>query len=581
MNKKNKAPNANEKTPPLPSTLSTQRKLTGESSASNARRPQSQMANYVSFGLLLAVIALVGFFFYEVMISFMVPLFLAAILVVVFRPLHRWILVNFSGRQRTSAILTTTAVLLTVLVPISVLLVMAMVEGREVVRQFNAAQVEDGFRKIRSNLRLDLPAARQIRDIGSRLNDLQQSESLDMDNEEIDDHRSSLFEIQESAKVLGQEVGREWPADTTSSQTPTAIQSQLSEPTTTKESVVNPSADDSEIEADPNDHWLHFCQTLQQARKLHFESTLTRPIKETEEASKYRVEQIRQYRNLINQTAFQFSEYKSKLLGGKTRAWLTEMANPTDQEFDTYSATAIRYLRDKLFAIGGGAASFLGNTLLGFAIMIIGLYFFFLDGPGMIQTFHKLSPMDDEHEHELVAEFANISRAVVVATLLSAFVQGVLAGIGFYFAGMNSIFLLTVLSAVLAMVPFVGAAAVWVPCCIYLYFFENNLTAAIGLAVYGTLVISLADNIIKPYVLHGQSNLHPLLALLSVLGGVATLGPIGILVGPMIVVFLQTLLRLLQREIAEIDLADTAEPNEVKPSTTTVQPLVSGVDSHC
>ena len=124
-----------------------------------------------------------------------------------------------------------------------------------------------------------------------------------------------------------------------------------------------------------------------------------------------------------------------------------------------------------------------------------------------------------------------------------------MAGFGFWFCGLDSIFLLTLLSAVLAMVPFVGAASVWIPCVLYLYFVDNNLTAAIGLTIYGFAVISMADNIIKPWILHGQSNLHPLLALLSVIGGVAVLGPIGILIGPMIVVFLQTMLKILQREM--------------------------------
>ncbi len=59
----------------------------------------------------------------------------------------------------------------------------------------------------------------------------------------------------------------------------------------------------------------------------------------------------------------------------------------------------------------------------------------------------------------------------------------------------------------------------------------------------------MADNVIKPWVLHGQSNLHPLLALLSVLGGVKTLGPIGLLVGPMVVSFLQALLNMLNTEL--------------------------------
>ena len=63
----------------------------------------------------------------------------------------------------------------------------------------------------------------------------------------------------------------------------------------------------------------------------------------------------------------------------------------------------------------------------------------------------------------------------------------------------------------------------------------------------------MADNVIKPYILHGQSNIHPLFALLSVLGGVSTLGPIGIVIGPMVVAFLQTLLKILQREMTHLD----------------------------
>jgi predicted PurR-regulated permease PerM len=111
----------------------------------------------------------------------------------------------------------------------------------------------------------------------------------------------------------------------------------------------------------------------------------------------------------------------------------------------------------------------------------------------------------------------------------------------------------------MALIPFVGAAAVWVPVALWLFFHEPNgvdephRLSAILLAIYGIGVISLADNVIKPFILHGQSNLHPLLALLSVLGGVQALGPIGILVGPMVVVFMQTLLNILHNEMLSIE----------------------------
>jgi uncharacterized protein YqgC (DUF456 family) len=137
-----------------------------------------------------------------------------------------------------------------------------------------------------------------------------------------------------------------------------------------------------------------------------------------------------------------------------------------------------------------------------------------------------------------------------------------LAGIGYYFA-LNPgapIFLLTMVSMVLAIVPFAGAAAVWVPTAIYIALYQEidgqiipgDSFTAICLAIYGTCVVSAIDNVIKPLVLHGQSNLHPLVALISILGGVQTLGPIGILVGPMLVAFIQALLNMVNKELVRL-----------------------------
>jgi predicted PurR-regulated permease PerM len=76
-----------------------------------------------------------------------------------------------------------------------------------------------------------------------------------------------------------------------------------------------------------------------------------------------------------------------------------------------------------------------------------------------------------------------------------------------------------------------------------------------ALAIYCGLIVSTSDNIIKPLVLHGQSGIHPLFALLSILGGVTALGPIGILVGPMLVAFLQALLSMLNMELRRLGAA--------------------------
>jgi hypothetical protein len=146
--------------------------------------------------------------------------------------------------------------------------------------------------------------------------------------------------------------------------------------------------------------------------------------------------------------------------------------------------------------------------------------------------------------------------------------QGLLAGAGFYFALPDNapIFLLMMLTMVLAVVPFVGAAGVWIPTCLWIFFYKERLVegqwvegspfTALVLAAYCAGVVSTVDNVIKPLVLHGQSNLHPLLALMSVLGGVTVLGPVGILVGPMLVAFIHALLVMVNKELRLLGSGD-------------------------
>jgi predicted PurR-regulated permease PerM len=205
-------------------------------------------------------------------------------------------------------------------------------------------------------------------------------------------------------------------------------------------------------------------------------------------------------------------------------------------------------MREFLAPLALRTTQFVGKSLLALFVMILATYYFFADGPAMRGAILRLTPIEGNRTDELIDQFGSVTRAVVVATLLSAFVQGLLAGVGFGVAGVGSVFLLTALSMLLTLVPFVGAALVWVPVCLWLLA-EGRTTAAVVLAIYCMAVVSTVDNLVKPAVLHGRSNLHPLLALLSVLGGVEALGAIGIFVGPMVVAFLQTLLEMVHTEL--------------------------------
>jgi predicted PurR-regulated permease PerM len=199
--------------------------------------------------------------------------------------------------------------------------------------------------------------------------------------------------------------------------------------------------------------------------------------------------------------------------------------------------------------IAARAPGFIFDLVIGFFVHVLALYYFLADGREFMSTLMRLIPLEPSYQQRLVTEFEEVSRAVVTAHLLAGLAQSILAGIGFYFCGLGSVFLLMLLTFLGSMIPFVGAASVWVSAAVWLFFVEDRHVAGILLAVYGVSIISMVDNVLKPIVLHGRSKLNPLLAVLSVLGGVQALGPIGIFVGPMAVAFLQAGLNMLHTEL--------------------------------
>jgi len=452
------------------------------------------MSRIVSFFVLIAIICVIGFLFYRVIAPFILPLFLAALLVVIFHPLHRRVLTWCKERQRLAALCTTALVLLIVLIPLSFVLAMAAAEGSAVVARLDVAELQGKLAQARDRFGwLQMTDAREIREVEGLLNQLRlaagESEDLSLYKPSIQKVMNDLDTLQADYKVTSADTAPRFDR----------LRSTIAE-------WAGPAA----VEDRPG-------------------------------------------RQQVNAGVNQFHDLKQELLGGSLSAWFKDLANPTELQGRQFLAKVVENIQQFLLSIGGQTTAMVGRFVVGMIIMVVSMFFFLVDGPSMVTTIMRLSPLDDRYEKELLADFENVSRAVVVATLLSAFVQAILGGIGYFAAGFESVILMMLLTGLLAMIPFVGAAAVWVPACLWLYFMDERVLAAVVLAIYGTAVISAVDNVIKPIVLHGRSRLHPLLALLSVLGGVNALGPIGILVGPMVVAFLQTLLNILHRELVQFD----------------------------
>jgi predicted PurR-regulated permease PerM len=208
------------------------------------------------------------------------------------------------------------------------------------------------------------------------------------------------------------------------------------------------------------------------------------------------------------------------------------------------------------------------DFLIGCFVLILGLYYFLADGQQMLGTVMKLVPLEQHNQQRLIDEFEEISRAVVGAHLLGGLTIAILTGIGFAIAGLKSVFLLMMLTFLGSMVPIVGSASIWVTACAWLIFVDGHTLAGIVLGLYCLAIVTVVDSILKPLLLHGQSKLNPLLAVLSVLGGVEALGPIGVFVGPMAVAFLQVGLNMLQTQ-----LADMKEPVKTEPATLPDPPV--------
>ena len=471
------------------------------------------MSRMVSFIVLLGVILVIGFWFYRVISGFILPMFLAVLLVVIFRPWHAIFLHWCRGNKYVAALLTTASVLVVAILPALALILLVGWElfGRSgnvsevVAAAEHPAVINSSLRErlseLRGSLGLELPHVAEMRFIESSLSSM----------------------LQHAA------AGSTYEGD------PGSVRRLVQ----TFEQLRTQIAADEHAAAVPQLDAL--LETLQQ------------PLADGSiEPGSFA------YLTLLNRAKKQYQALKKALIGGAVRVWLTDLANPTDEELRLWTGRLTTVAPGLLRSVGGATGSFLGNLLLNLVITVIALYFFLADGPAMIQTLMNLSPLDDAHERELIAEFDAVTRAVVLASLLAALAQGALAGLAFWVVSLfvpqfNMVFTLTLLTVVIALVPFVGAASVWLPTVVWL-FFQDEHAAAIGLFLFGSGVISTVDNIIKPLVLHGQSNLHPLLALLSVLGGMQALGPIGILVGPMVVAFLQILLNILHRELVASEI---------------------------
>jgi predicted PurR-regulated permease PerM len=181
-----------------------------------------------------------------------------------------------------------------------------------------------------------------------------------------------------------------------------------------------------------------------------------------------------------------------------------------------------------------GRAAFLGalGTVVGFALMMFILFFAIRDGRGWMETARELVPMSATERARLFQHLASVTRAMVYGSGITALVQGTLIGIGFAIVGLPSPVVFGVLAALAALIPMVGTPVVWVPATIALAA-QDRWGAALFMLLWGGFVVTI-DNFLRPWLVSGRADVGTLTVFLGVLGGVSAFGPIGVILGPLV-----------------------------------------------
>jgi len=198
---------------------------------------------------------------------------------------------------------------------------------------------------------------------------------------------------------------------------------------------------------------------------------------------------------------------------------------------------------------GMGGAVFLGalGTLVGFLLMLFVLFFLLRDGDLMAGHARALIPLSAGRKEPLIDHIVAVTRAVVFGTGITATLQGVMVGIGFAAVGLPSPVVFGALAALLAMLPVGGTAFVWVPAVLSLALASNRWGAAIALLVWG-FILSTFDNVLRPYLISGRAQVSTLAVFLGVVGGLSAFGPIGLVLGPVVLSLAIALLRFIEEE---------------------------------
>ncbi|HRP06915.1 MAG TPA: AI-2E family transporter [Gemmatimonadales bacterium] len=211
----------------------------------------------------------------------------------------------------------------------------------------------------------------------------------------------------------------------------------------------------------------------------------------------------------------------------------------------------LRQLGSKLVGmLGGGAISVIGKVTrisLNLVFAFFGLYYILQDPKGAWRRVRPYIPFSDENVELLRERFESVTMATVLGSGLCAVAQGILMAIAFQVSGLGNAVFWGAVTMVFSILPVLGSGLVWVPAAIVLYT-TGHPAMALGMAIFGTLVVGGVDNLIRPWVYRRYAEVHPMITIVGAIAGVSYLGILGLLIGPLALMYFFELVRMYAKE---------------------------------
>jgi predicted PurR-regulated permease PerM len=220
----------------------------------------------------------------------------------------------------------------------------------------------------------------------------------------------------------------------------------------------------------------------------------------------------------------------------RIEGWIANVPTLSDFDFGEFMLGNVDAISVMLANFGTATAR---NLLFGFVnlLLILALmYFVFRDGESFLLWFFDIVPMETDHVQAVALRVYQTVTAVIGSALITASVQGIIALIGYVIAGVPLALLFGVLTGFAALIPVVGAGLVWLPIGLFIFFQDPGW--GIFIMVWGFLLVSMIDNLLKPIIIGNQARMPFLLIFCAMVGGANIYGVTGFIIGPILIALL-------------------------------------------